>query len=274
MPKLAVLGQPVAHSRSPAMQTAALRELGLDGEWTYQAIEVAPEDFEALVRRMAGDGFAGANVTVPHKPAALRVADSASETARAVGAANTLSFASGRIEAENTDTTGITGALPVSPQGRSALVLGAGGSARAAIWALAGAGAEVSVWNRTEGRAAELAERFGAVVAEPDPDSGNLPLERFEVVVNTTTVGLNAAAQPGADLKALKLDVDGFTEGHLVMDLVYGAAPTELLAAAQARGASVVDGLEVLIHQGAASLRIWTGQEPPIEVMRTAARDR
>lgn len=272
MPKLAVLGQPVAHSRSPAMQTAALRELGLAGEWSYEAIEVSADGFEGLVRGMEAEGFAGANVTVPHKLAALAVADSASAGAEAVGAANTLSLAGGRIEADNTDTTGIVAAMPEPPAGKRALVLGAGGSARAAIWALREGGAEVSLWNRTPARADELAERFGAMVMTPSGPGGTLPLEEFDVLVNTTTVGLNGTAQPGTDLKALRLDVDAITEGHLVMDLVYGAAQTELLAAAQARGATIVDGLEVLVHQGAASLRIWTGAEPPVEVMRAAAR--
>lgn len=254
------------------MQTAALRDLGLDDEWSYEAIEVAPDAFEGRVRGMEGEGFAGANITVPHKLAALAVADSASRAASEIGAANTLSFADGRIAAFNTDASGILDALPVSPQGRRALVLGAGGSARAAIWALGGAGAEVSVWNRTSERAARLADELGGSVVGPDPGAGTLPLERFDLVLNATSVGLDGASQPGTDLKALRLDDDGFHEGHLVMDLVYGAAPTQLLAAAAARGASVVDGLEVLVHQGAASLRIWTGQTPSVEVMRSAAR--
>jgi shikimate 5-dehydrogenase len=119
MPRLAVLGQPVVHSRSPAMQNAALDELGLAPEWSYEAIEVAPDRFEELVRSMGDTGFAGANVTVPHKLAALAVADRASAAARAIGAANTLSFAEGSIEAENTDATGITAGRFARPGPRS-----------------------------------------------------------------------------------------------------------------------------------------------------------
>jgi len=114
MPKLAVLGQPISHSRSPAMQSAALAELGLAGEWTYEAIEVTPEKFEARVGAMPAEGFVGANVTVPHKLAALAVADEASEAARSIGAANTLSFDGERIAAENTDAAGFLDALPGS----------------------------------------------------------------------------------------------------------------------------------------------------------------
>ena len=119
MRRLAVLGHPVGHSRSPAMQNAALAELGLGEEWSYEAIEVAPDEFEARVRAMTGEGFAGANVTVPHKGAALALADELSETAREIGAANTLVFAGGEVRAENTDAEGLLRALPESPSGQA-----------------------------------------------------------------------------------------------------------------------------------------------------------
>jgi shikimate dehydrogenase len=278
MPRLAVLGRPVAHSRSPAMQNAALAELGLAGKWSYEAIEVAPDQFEPLVRSLPGDGFVGVNVTVPHKLAALALADQASAAAREIGAANTLSFADGRIAAENTDAAGLLGALAVDPAGLRALVLGAGGSARACVWALVGAGAEVSIWNRTESKARALAAELGAVAipsGERHAASGD-----FDLIVNATTVGLAAAdpvpaarAQNAPDLKALPVAADAIHEGQIVVDLVYGSAPTPLAAAAGSRGARVIDGLEVLVHQGAASLRIWTGLEPPLETMRKAARE-
>ena len=127
--RLAVLGHPIAHSRSPAMQTAALRELGL-ADWSYEAIDVAPDRFEEQVRSMAGTGYVGANVTVPHKGAALAVAEELSEVAREVGAANTLVFEDGIVHAYNTDAAGLLAALPESPDGARTLVLGAGGAAR------------------------------------------------------------------------------------------------------------------------------------------------
>lgn len=283
MPKLAVVGQPVSHSRSPAMHTAALEEMGLAPEWSYEALEVSPDDFDATVRGLAAQGFAGVNVTVPHKVAALAVATSASPAAVRIGAANTLTFESGGIAAENTDAPGIIAALPRSPEGRSALVLGAGGSARAAAWALGEAGAVLSIWNRTPARAEELAAEVGGTAISPGV-GGDLPLSEFEIVVNATTVGLEAAnpapgggigAVPeGAALKSLHLPADELREGHVVLDLVYGTAETPLAAAARARGAKVVDGFEVLVRQGAASLQIWTGMEPPIDTMRQAARGR
>ena len=275
MPKLAVLGQPVGHSRSPAMHNAALAELGLAPEWSYEAIEVAPSDFAGLVRSLPARGFAGVNVTVPHKLAALRVADEASSAASAIGAANTLSFAGGRIAAENTDATGILAALPVPPAGRSALVLGAGGSARAAAWALREAGATVAVWNRTAERAAALAADLG--VAHDAAPQGP-----YELVVNATTVGLRqasnslsgadaGAAKGDAGLKGLPLGADCLS-AEVVLDLVYGDTETQLLRVARSAGARAVDGLEVLVRQGAAALAIWTGLEPPLDVMRVAAR--
>jgi shikimate dehydrogenase len=272
MRRLAVLGQPISHSRSPAMQSAALAELGLAGEWSYEAIEVAPADFEARVREMAAGSFVGANVTVPHKVAALELAGDASEAARAIGAANTLSFAAGRIAAENTDATGFLDSLPAPPAGRRALVLGAGGSARAVVWALVTHGADVSIWNRTRERAERLASELGGAVATLDPASGERPAASFDLLVNATTVGMGTPRGSAAGLKSLPFRADSLDETHQLVDLAYGPAETELARAARAHGAKVVDGLEVLVRQGAASLRIWTGLDPPIEAMRRAAR--
>ncbi len=275
MPRLAVLGHPVAHSRSPAMQNAALAALGLGEEWSYEAIEVAPEGFGERVREMAEEGFAGANVTVPHKQAALALADAPSEVAREIGAANALAFAAGEVQAHNTDADGFLAALPGSPRGQRALVLGAGGAARAVVWALEREGATVAVWNRTAGRAERLcAELGGQPVGGEDGDASAGPpsaltgQDGYGLIVNTSAVGLR-----GEDpFAALPLARDRFVAGQTVVDMVYGEAPSPLLEAAADAGAAVVDGLEILVQQGALSLRIWTGREPPIEVMRAAAR--
>jgi shikimate dehydrogenase len=257
------------------MQNAALAELGLAGEWSYEAIEVVPEEFADLVRSLADDGFAGVNITVPHKLAALALADRASTAAREIGAANTLTFTDAGIDAENTDAGGLIAALPEPPGGRRALVLGAGGSARAAVWALGNAGASVSVWNRTTARAEVLAAEFGVVHERGGASGEPLPLADYDLLVNCTTVGLAAssatAGGPG-DLEPLPLRADSVQATQLVVDLAYGPSATPLIAAASSRGARVVDGLEVLVHQGAASLRIWTGLDAPLETMRRAAR--
>ena len=262
MPRLAVLGYPVGHSRSPAMHTAALAELGLGEEWSYEAIEVAPDAFEAGIGAMLGEDFAGANVTVPHKSAALALADELSETAREIGAANTLVFADGEVRAENTDAEGFLRSLPGSPGGKRALVLGAGGAARAIVWALLREGAEVQVWNRTELRSQHLCEELGGeTVAAPDQAA-------YELIVNTTAVGLGDE-DPFAELP---LVADTFAPAQTVVDMVYGGEPTALLRAADAAGATTVDGIEILVQQGALSLEIWTGRPAPLETMRAAAR--
>ena len=278
MPSLAVIGHPVAHSRSPDMQTAALAELKLAGEWTYGALDVAPEDFEATMAELSVAGeYAGVNITVPHKEAALAMADEASAGARAIGAANTLSFRDGQIVADNTDAGGLLRSLPAGIGGGRALVLGAGGAARAAIWAL-GQGGEgapddegapttvpafrVDVWNRTAARGEAVAAELGAqTITDPDPTA-------YALIVNTTAVGL-----AGEDtFEALPLTPDSFAAEQTVLDMVYTEEPSALLAAAEGAGATVVDGLEMLVQQGALSLRIWTGEEPSIEAMRTAVR--
>lgn len=264
MARLGVVGWPVAHSRSPAMQNAALLELGL-GDWRYQRLPLPPELFCECVRALPRLGFLGVNVTIPHKFAALEVASRASEAARAIGAANTLTFeAGGAIAAENTDAPGLLAALGVPPRGLRALVLGAGGSARAAVWALVGAGAEVIVCNRTPARASALASELGAsAVLEP---------VAADLLVNCTAVGLISSASPDEQLNQLGLRFDQLGRYPNVVDLVYSPGGTALLDAARAHGARTVDGLEVLVAQGALSLELWTGRRAPLEVMRAAAR--
>jgi shikimate dehydrogenase len=246
-----VLGFPVGHSRSPAMMNAAFRELGLD--WRYLRLPLPPERFDEAVRALSGSGYRGANVTIPHKLAARDLADELSDSARAIGAVNTLSFREGGgIAGDNTDAGGLLDAIG-EPVSGAALVLGAGGAARAAAWALAQAGAEVTVWARTSERAAELAADLGVGHSErPGPS---------ELLVNATSVGLRA----GDTLDGLPL-----VDARVVVDLVYGAEPTPVVRWAEERGARVVDGLEVLVRQGARSLALWTGAEPPLEVMRRA----
>jgi shikimate dehydrogenase len=278
MKRLAVIGDPVGHSRSPAMQSAALAELGLAGEWSYEALEIAPEELAPRLRALAADPeWAGLNVTIPHKEAALALADEASPAAREIGAANTLSFRAGRIHAENTDAPGLLAALPRPAAGERALVLGAGGAARAAVWALHEEGAEVSVWNRTAARATALAEELGVrALAEGE----GVELGALGILVNATSAGLGdrpqggggASSPQGGQLKTLGIEADGLHDRLVVVDLVYGSAETELVEAARAAGAETVDGLEILVRQGAASLEIWTGARAPLATMRRAVR--
>jgi len=257
---LGVCGWPVAHSRSPQMHNAALAAVGLD-DWRYLRLPLPPDLFAETARALPAAGFRGVNVTIPHKQAALAIADRASEAATAIGAANTLTFADGAIVADNTDAPGLLASLPESPAGRTVLILGAGGAGRAAAWAMKAAGAaEVEVWNRDGERAAALAADLG-VRAVTSP-------ERADIVINCTSVGLS---DPAATFKALPVRADELGAGSLVIDMVYRAGGTHLLEAARTRGAGVVDGLEILVNQGAASFERWTGLEAPREAMRVAA---
>jgi shikimate dehydrogenase len=260
--RLGVAGWPVAHSLSPAFQTAALQAAGLSG-WSYGRLPIPPALFAETVRALPGTGYRGINVTIPHKAAALAVSGAASPRARAIGAANTLLFdaaADGwRIAAENTDAPGMLAALPVSPAGRRALVLGAGGSARAAVWALLGAGAEeVMVWNRDPVRAEALcAELGGRAVRRAAP---------AELLVHCTAVGL----APGTGFKDLPLDADDLSKYEILVDFVYRHEGSLLTQAARARSVETVDGLELLIAQGAISFELFTGAPAPLAAMREA----
>jgi shikimate dehydrogenase len=273
--RLAVLGHPVSHSLSPPMQNAALQALGLSGEWRYEALDIHPKELAERIRALPAQGFVGANVTIPHKEAALAIADSASDAAWGIGAANTLSFRDERISADNTDAAGLLAALEGPVRGRSALVLGAGGSARAATWGLASQGASVSVWNRTPERADELvrdlagsgtatlAEGALAPVSTEQARSGS-----FELIVNCTAVGM----KDEDPFEHLPLEPERFNPGIVLVDLVYAGSESRLVKVARDRSARAIDGLEVLVRQGAESLRIWTRMDPPIDVMREAAR--
>jgi shikimate dehydrogenase len=264
VPRLGVIGWPVAHSRSPAMFKAAFAACSMEG-WSYQRLPLPPELFEQTVRALRSSGFRGVNVTIPHKQAALAIADRASDAACAIGAANTLTFlADGEIEAQNTDAPGLIAALGRSPEGMSALVLGAGGSARAAVWALLDAGvARVSVWNRTPERARELANEFGAQAV-------GRPVEA-ELLVNCTSVGLQRLASDATALNQVDLSADQVGNYAYVVDLVYRAGLTPLLAAARSHGVATVGGLEVLVAQGALSFEHWTGTRAPLHAMRAGA---
>ncbi|MEA2385852.1 MAG: shikimate dehydrogenase [Thermoleophilaceae bacterium] len=238
------------------MHNAAFEALGLD--WRYVKLPVAPAALEQTVRALPDSGYRGVNVTIPHKEGALALADEAGDAARAIGAANTLTFGDGAIRADNTDAGGLLAALGEEPRGMTALVLGAGGAGRAAAWALREAGAEVGVWNRTPERAARLADDLG--VASVEAPSG------ADLVVNATSVGL-APGDAVEDLPLAWIDPPA-----VAVELVYGDHETPFQAWAEAGGSRVVDGLEVLVRQGALSFERWTGREAPLSVMRDAAR--
>jgi shikimate dehydrogenase len=261
--RLGVLGWPVGHSRSPAIHNAALRAVGL-GEWRYQLLPAPPELLAEIVSELPVAGFRGANVTIPHKAAALTLADRASAAATAIGAANTLVFEAGEVFADNTDAPAVIDALPFPAAGRTALVLGAGGSARAVVWALLEAGAgEVRIWNRTPERARSLADELGAIAVESAAPAN--------LLVHCTSSGLDSSDDM---FKGLPLGADEVSGYDCVVDLVYTDTGTALVRAARNRAVPTVDGLEILVRQGALSFERFTGVSAPVDVMHAAARSR
>jgi shikimate dehydrogenase len=266
---LCVLGHPVRHSLSPRIHNAAFRHQNLD--MVYLAFDVEdgrlPAAFEAL--RLLG--ARGANLTIPHKEAALPLLDEVDPPAARIGAVNTIVNDQGRLTGYNTDVSGFAAALrlvrPQGARGLRCLVLGAGGAARAVLAALVDGGAErVWVCNRTHERAVALctaATEWGKVPCEAiAPEAAAEVLPGVELVVNATSLGL---VDP---VKDFAIDVDTLHSGHIVMDLVYGVGSTALVESARARGACAVDGKEMLVMQAADSYRLWTGREPPVAVMR------
>jgi shikimate dehydrogenase len=251
--RAAVIGHPVGHSRSPAMHTAAYRALGLD--WEYSRVDVEPADLAAFVAGLDAAGFAGVNVTIPHKQAVLELCDEVSEEARRAGSVNAVLVRDGRLRGETTDGFGLLWALGDAEPG-DALVLGAGGAARAAVTALADAGWGVSVSARRPEAAAEL----GAGVEPWPPRSG------ASLIVNATPVGQRDAG-PGP------IPLELITPGTIVCDLAYrgDGRPTPLMRATADRGARAVDGLDVLVGQGIAAFELFTGVSAPVDVMRAAA---
>jgi shikimate dehydrogenase len=264
--RLGVVGWPVAHSRSPAMHNAALAVLGLT-DWRYQLLPIPPALVEETLRALPEAGFAGVNVTIPHKRAALGVATDPTQRARAIGAANTLVFGDdGAIAADNTDGPALTETLAALPtpvtRPQSALILGAGGSSRAALWALRDAGvADLSIWNRTPDRAVELAEAFGArAVAAVEA------CRPFDLLVNCTAVELHRG-DPFAELPITEAQI---ARCGALADYGYRDGGTRLIASARRAGVPAVDGLELLVAQGALALEQFTGRPAPRDVMRAA----
>lgn len=258
-----VAGWPVAHSKSPRLHGFWLRKYGIEGEYTH--IPVPPEEFAPMMRRLAAEGWRGANVTIPHKEAALALADAATDRARAIGAANTLVFGpDGTIHADNTDAFGFIENLRASAADRwrpggPALVLGAGGASRAVLHALLEAGApEIRLSNRTEPRAVALARTFGPKVRVVPWAEAGAAASGAGLIVNTTSLGM-AGAPP------LDLDLSAAAPEAVATDLVYTPLMTPFLTAASARGLAVVDGLGMLLHQGRPGFAAWFGVEPEVD---------
>jgi shikimate dehydrogenase len=266
-----VMGWPVAHSRSPLLHGHWLDRHRVDG--AYVPMAVAPENLERAIRALPALGFRGCNLTVPHKEAALALVDEVEPLARRIGAVNTLVVSNGRILGRNTDGIGFLENLKQGHPGWSAaqgpaLVLGAGGAARAVIVALVDAGApEIRIANRSPARAEALAAEFGRPIVAVAWDARADALDGAALLVNTTTLGMTG--QP-----PLALALDALPTSALVTDIVYAPLETDLLARARARGNPVVDGLGMLLHQARPGFAAWFGVVPEVDAaLRRAVLD-
>jgi shikimate dehydrogenase len=258
-PAACLIGWPAAHSRSPLIHRYWLRTLGIEGGYVIEA--VPPDEFKDFVLRLSLRGFVGANVTIPHKEQALALSKP-DDRARAVGAANTLWFKDGELCSTNTDVEGFINNLDASAPGwdktEEALVLGAGGVARAVVFGLIERGIKtVHLANRTIERAQALAGQFGASVKPTGWDKVPELLPRAGLLVNATSLGMHG--QP-----PLEIDIARLPDGAVVNDLVYVPLQTELLAAAQGRGLKTADGLGMLLHQAVRGFELWFGRRPQV----------
>lgn len=262
MKRSCVIGWPVEHSRSPAIHRYWLELYGIDGAYEKEAVR--PEEFASFLGSLSDRGYAGANVTLPHKTEALRLATKADESARAIGAANTLWLdGTGRLNASNTDAYGFMTNLnqeaPHWNKGRApVMVLGAGGAARAILYGLIAQGASrILLANRTRDRAEVLAGTFGPAVSVVDWDARNQALAGCGLLVNATSLGMSGKGP-------LDIEVEALPEDAVVADIVYSPLETPLLATARARRRQAVDGLGMLLYQAVPGFERWFGVRPQV----------
>jgi shikimate dehydrogenase len=258
MKKACIIGHPVAHSRSPMIHNYWLKTLGIPGAYEFK--DLTPDQFVPFISNLAANGYVGANVTVPHKEAAYRTVSARDADSQAVGAVNVLYLQDGKLMGGNSDVHGFIDNLDDQARGWDvpsckALVLGAGGSSRSAVYALRQRGVEVHVVNRTLARAQELAQKFSAKAHRWDELATLLP--QTDLLVNCTALGMQ-----GKD--PLRIDIAPLKKGAVVYDIVYVPLETPLLAQAKKRGHRTVDGLGMLLQQAGYGFRKWFGGEPRI----------
>ncbi|AEQ53320.1 shikimate dehydrogenase [Pelagibacterium halotolerans] len=261
MKKAFVIGHPIAHSRSPLIHRTWIAEHGLDA--SYEAIDVAPADLAAFIGRLREGEFAGGNVTIPHKEEVMGLVDALDPLAKRIGAVNTLVAQKGKILGTNTDYEGFLANLDAQAPGwdaalESAVVIGAGGAARAILAGLTDRGVpRIDLVNRTLGRAQALAAEFGPTIAPGPLSRMTARFQGAGLVVNTSSVGMKGTA-------FTDLDLSGLAPGAVVADIVYTPLITPLLAQARAKGFACVDGLGMLLHQAVPGFRAWFGVAPAV----------
>lgn len=271
---LGVFGHPIAHSLSPVMHNAAIRALNID--YVYVPFHVPPGNLGDAIRGVRAMEIAGINVTIPHKEQVIEFLDEVSDYSRQIRSVNTVTNVDGHLKGDTTDGPGFLRSAEAAwgkLDGCRALILGAGGSAKAVAFSLAGIGCEIVIANRTVERAAELSAGLKKVfetgtfrVVELGGQALGEEIPRIDLVVNTTSVGMHP------DVDGIPIAPELLRRNLLVYDLVYNPARTRLICEAEERGASAVSGLKMLVYQGALSFEMWTGIQAPVDVMEEAAK--
>lgn len=271
---LGVFGHPIAHSLSPVMHNAAIRALNID--YIYVPFHVLPENLEQAIWGVRSLQIAGVNVTIPHKERIIPFLDEVSDYSRQIRSVNTVINRDGHLRGETTDGPGFLRSAEAAwgkLDGCRALILGAGGAAKAVAFALAGAGCEIIIANRTIERAVGLSDALSEVfksgkfrVVSLDDKALGEEIPRIDLVVNTTSVGMHP------DIDGIPIAPGLLRKGLLVYDLVYNPARTRLVCEAEERGASAITGLKMLVYQGALSFEMWTGIQAPVDIMEDAAK--
>jgi len=280
MKKLTVIGYPVGHSLSPVMHNAALEEVGLDKEFVYEKLEVLPEKekIEKFIESIRNREIFGSNVTIPHKKMVHDFVDELSDEAKLVGVVNTVYFAKGKVVGHSTDGIGCLKALEekkVNVSGKKVLILGAGGAARAITFALTQNDANVIVLNRSIEKAKELVDEVNEKLNLKNEFGSTIEIRHHlgevDICINCTPVGMRGKAE--GETLVTKEQFASAKKDLVVMDLVYNPLKTKFLDNAQKAGCKTVDGLGMLVHQGAVGFKLWTGKDAPIEVMRNALKE-
>ncbi len=263
IPLSGVIGCPIAHSKSPLIHNHWLQKYGIKGHYVPMHVEL--DDLEATLRQMPKMGFVGANVTLPHKEAVMKIADRVTDRAKLIGAANTLIFREdGSIVADNTDGYGFIFNLHQQvpdwdPKAAPSTVIGAGGASRAVVASLLEAGVpEIRITNRTKARAEKFRQEFGKRITVVDWVEAGLYIDDAGLIVNTTSLGMDGQ-------KRLRVPMDGLHAGVIVYDLVYTPLKTELIKKAESAGCTVIDGLGMLLHQAVPGFERWFGHTPEVD---------
>lgn len=256
-----VIGSPVSSSKSPAMQTAGFKALGIEHEFTFLPAEVKPEDLEKAITAARKANIKGISVTMPHKQTVIKYIDILDDAAEEIGAVNTIVNKEGELEGHNTDWIGAMKALEkrTSLQEKKVAVIGAGGAARAIIYGLINKDAHVKVFNRSIEKAKDLAKEFAVGFGSLEELK---EVEDYDIIINASSIGMNEEKSP--------LSKDLLNENQIIFDIVYSPMETTLIKEAKEKGAEVIYGYEMLLYQGLEQFRLFTGYEPPVKEMEEA----